>query len=54
MAVGMVAGGVAQRSRNRRAARDQNEAIAMRQQAGQAAYDQSLASCLSSRGYVVQ
>jgi hypothetical protein len=49
-AAGAVAGGVSQRSRNRRATRSQNEANAQQQQAGQAAYNQALQSCLASRG----
>jgi hypothetical protein len=48
-AAGAVAGGVSQRSRNRRSARAQNDATAQQQQAGQAAYNQALQSCLASR-----
>jgi hypothetical protein len=51
-AAGAVAGGVAQRSRSRRSARAQNDAMAQNQQAGQAAYAQARAACLSSRGAV--
>jgi hypothetical protein len=49
-AAGAVAGGVTQRSRSRRAARSQNEAVAQQQQAGQAAYNQARANCLAARG----
>jgi hypothetical protein len=49
-ATGAVAGGVTQRSRSRRAARQQNAAIADQQQAGRAAYDQAYSACLGGRG----
>jgi hypothetical protein len=52
-AAGAVAGGVVQRSRNRQAARQTNQAVAQQQQAGQAAYHQAWASCLTARGYSV-
>jgi hypothetical protein len=53
-AAGAVAGGVAQRSRNRRATRQQNDAVAQQQQSGMAAYNQAKAACLSSRGGAAQ
>ena len=51
---GAVAGGVVQRSRNRRAAADQNEAAAQQQQAGLSGYQRARAACLEGRGYVVK
>jgi len=53
-AAGAVAGGVTQRSRNRQAARSQNEAMAQQQQAGMTAYNQALASCMAARGHAPQ
>lgn len=49
-AAGAVAGGVTQRSRSRRAARQQNEAAAQQQQSGRAAYNQALSACLAAHG----
>jgi hypothetical protein len=49
-AAGAVAGGVANRSRARQSARAQNNATAQQQQAGQAAYNQALSTCLASKG----
>ena len=50
-AAGAVAGGVTQRSRSRRAARQQNDAMAQQQQSGQAAYNQAMTACLAARGH---
>ncbi len=50
---GAVAGGVMRRSKNRRAARAQNEASAAAVANTQAAFDQARAACLTGRGYTL-
>ena len=51
---GAVAGAVVKRSRNRRAARQQNEAIAQNQQSEIASYQNARSACLEGRGYSVK
>lgn len=51
---GMVAGGVAQRSANRRAAAGQQQAAAQQQAAGADAYGKARAACLEGKGYTVR
>jgi hypothetical protein len=51
---GMVAGGVAQRSANRRAAAGQQQAAAQQQQAGQGEWHKARAACLEAKGYTVK
>ncbi|WP_165185393.1 hypothetical protein [Caulobacter soli] len=50
---GAVAGGVMRRSKNRRAARAQNEAAEQQVAATQAGFDQARAACLTGRGYTL-
>jgi len=51
---GMVAGGVAQRNANRRAAAGQQQAAAQQQQSGQAGFQKARGACLEGRGYTVK
>lgn len=52
--VGAVGGGLTKRALAHREARRQNEAIAQQRGAGQAAFDQARAACLTGRGYTVR
>jgi hypothetical protein len=52
--VGAAAGGIGKRVMNRRSANQQNETIAQHRAAGQAAYDNARAACLTGRGYSVR
>ena len=51
---GMVAGGVAQRGANRRAAAGQQQAAAQQQQGGQAEWQKARGACLEGKGYTVK